>query len=94
MQNDSPRLTSQTTIWSAWIGFNASHSRGAILFGVLYRNLATIHPDAFWGATTRRAIGMLALIAYLALAARHWFSTPLGAIAAATTFHGPALLIA
>ena len=94
MQNNSPRLTSQTTIWSAWIGFNASHSLGAIMFGVVYLNLATTYPDILWGSITLRIGGLLALIAYLALAARYWFSTPFRAIAVATTCYGTALLIA
>jgi len=31
MRDDSPRLTRRTTMWDAWIGFNASHSLGAVL---------------------------------------------------------------
>ena len=27
-------ITPQTTLWRAWIGFNASHSLAAILFGL------------------------------------------------------------
>jgi hypothetical protein len=34
------RLTAQTTMWKAWIGFNASHSLGLILFGAIYGYLA------------------------------------------------------
>ena len=29
----SPRLSPQMTMWGGWIGFNASHAVGAILFG-------------------------------------------------------------
>jgi len=29
-------ITRQTTVWRAWVGFNASHSMGAILFGLIY----------------------------------------------------------
>jgi len=28
MQSTSPVLTKETTMWKAWIGFNASHSLG------------------------------------------------------------------
>ena len=31
-----PVITRQTTMWRAWVGFNASHSMGAILFGLIY----------------------------------------------------------
>ena len=33
-------ITRRTTMWRAWIGFNASHSMGAILFGLVYGFLA------------------------------------------------------
>src|SRR5262249_49978574 len=36
----SPVITSQTTMWKAWIGFNASHSFGMLLFGAIYGYLA------------------------------------------------------
>lgn len=32
MKLTHPRLTRRTTLWKAWVGFNASHSLGAILF--------------------------------------------------------------
>ena len=94
MQNDSPRLTSQTTMWLAWIGFNASHSLGAILFGVIYLNLATTHPDILWGSIVLRMTGWTVLLVYLMLAARYWFRIPCRAIAGATILYSIALLIA
>ena len=30
-------------MWRAWVGFNATHSLGLILFGALYGYLATRH---------------------------------------------------
>lgn len=35
MKNTSPVLTADTTMWNAWIGFNASHSAGAIFIGLI-----------------------------------------------------------
>jgi hypothetical protein len=40
MKISNPILTKQTTIWKAWIGFNASHSSGAVFIGVLNFYLA------------------------------------------------------
>ena len=34
MEGTSPVLTKETTMWRAWVGFNASHSLGAML-GIL-----------------------------------------------------------
>jgi hypothetical protein len=43
MKEVSPVITRETTMWKAWIGFNASHSYGAILFGLVYGYLAVFH---------------------------------------------------
>ena len=33
MSKETVRLTRRTTLWLAWVGFNLSHSLGAVLFG-------------------------------------------------------------
>ena len=43
MSNISPILTGETTMWRCWVGFNASHSMGLILFGLIYGYLALAH---------------------------------------------------
>jgi hypothetical protein len=40
MKRTSPVLTRETSMWNAWVGFNASHSLGAILFGLVFIILA------------------------------------------------------
>ena len=30
------RISSGTTMWKAWVGFNVSHSMGLMLFGLIY----------------------------------------------------------
>jgi hypothetical protein len=35
MKSISPMLTRETTMWKAWIGFNASHSSGITFIGVI-----------------------------------------------------------
>ena len=42
----SPVITRETTMWRAWVGFNATHSFGLILFGALYGYLAI--RDSAW----------------------------------------------
>jgi hypothetical protein len=32
-------------MWKAWVGFNASHSYGAILFGLVYGYLASMSSE-------------------------------------------------
>ncbi len=36
MKDTSPVLTKETTMWNAWVGFNASHSLGAMLVTAFY----------------------------------------------------------
>jgi hypothetical protein len=43
MSRISPVLTKETTMWRCWMGFNASHSMGLILFGLIYAYLALAH---------------------------------------------------
>ena len=46
MNEHSLVLTKETTMWKAWIGFNASHSSGAIFIGIMnifWLNTILIH---------------------------------------------------
>ena len=31
----SPVITKETTVWRCWVGFNASHSMGLMLYGLI-----------------------------------------------------------
>ena len=42
LRSTSPGISGQTTMWRAWLGFNASHSVGAMLFGSIYGYLAVV----------------------------------------------------
>jgi len=81
MRAVSPVLTRQTTMWKAWVGFNASHSLGAILFGLVYGYLAVWHQAFLFGSPFLLALGGAALLGYLVLAKRYWFRVPLRGIA-------------
>lgn len=77
MEQVSPVLTTQTTIWRAWMGFNASHSMGAILFGLVYGYLAVVHSDVLFQSAFLQVVGFAMLAAYVVLARLYWFRTPL-----------------
>src|SRR5258706_3218082 len=81
MSKVSPVLTRQTTMWKAWIGFNASHSLGAMFFGLVYGYLAVWHQTFLFGSPFLLALGGAALFAYLVLAKLYWFRVPLRGIA-------------
>jgi hypothetical protein len=84
MQSTTLVITRQTTLWKAWIGFNASHSLGAILFAALYFLLAARHMELLARAPELLAVGLATLLAYLWLALAYWFRVPFTGIAIAT----------
>jgi hypothetical protein len=76
-------LTRETTFWKAWIGFNASHSLGALFFGAIYGYFATVQIELFRESYFLKALGTVVLISYYALARRYWFKIPRRGIALA-----------
>lgn len=93
MQEVSPVITRQTTMWNLWIGFNASHSYGAILFGAVYGYLALTHSAFLFQSIFLLSLGLLALLGYVFLAKRYFFSIPLGGILLATFLYILALIV-
>jgi hypothetical protein len=94
MREVSPVITRQTTMWKAWVGFNASHSFGAILFGVVYGYLSLVHAAFLFRSTFLLLLGLVFLLGYVFLAKSYFFSIPLRAILLATVLYAAALLIA
>lgn len=94
MKATSPVLTRDTSMWKAWIGFNASHSLGAITVAAFYiplaiSNMAVIR-ESLWLTILPVTIGF----AYLYLAKKYWFKIPLIGITLSTAcFIGAASLI-
>lgn len=76
MREVSPVLTRETTMWKCWVGFNASHSLGAILFGLVYGYLALVHPAFLFQSGFLLGVGLCLLGAYAALGKAYWFSVP------------------
>jgi hypothetical protein len=92
MQAATLTLTRQTTIWRAWVGFNASHSFGAISFGLIYGFLALAHPDLLLRSPFLLVLGMLLLAGYVILAWRYWFKIPFRGIVLSTSLYVAALI--
>lgn len=87
-------LTRETTVWKAWLGFNASHSLGALLFGLVYAYLAAAQPDLLFRSLYLQAVGLAMLTALLLLARAYWFSIPLAGIAVALALYAAGLALA
>jgi hypothetical protein len=93
MQEVCPVLTTQTSMWKAWIGFNASHSYGAILFGLVYGYLALFHGALLFQSWFLSLVGLALLAGYVFLAKRYWFGIPYRGIVLATALYVIALAI-
>ena len=94
MQEVSPVITRQTTMWRAWLGFNASHGCSAILFGCVYGYLALAQPDVLLHSAFLATLGALYLLAYLVLARTFWFSAPFRWLVVASILYAAGLAAA
>ncbi|WP_166836058.1 LIC_13387 family protein [Rheinheimera pleomorphica] len=77
MKSTSPKITKETTVWDAWVGFNVSHSLGLILFAFMYIPLALNHVDFIKASVWFSSIPAVFSVGYLFLAYRYWFRVPL-----------------
>ena len=76
MKATTPVLTKETTVWNAWVGFNASHSLGAMLVAGVYIPLSisyfNVIRELIWFSVLPVIIGL----SYLVLAKKYWFKIP------------------
>jgi len=94
MKATSPVLTRRTSLWNAWIGFNASHGLGVLLFSTTYLVLAFGHMPLLRDSPALTWLPVAGGAAYLAIARRYWFRSPLIGVAMATAcFLGAALAL-
>lgn len=80
MEQVSPVLTRRTTMWQAWVGFNASHSMGAMFFALVYGYLALAQSELLFGSPFLVTLGFAMLAGYTLLAKEYWFRVPLTGI--------------
>lgn len=76
MQNTFPVLTKETTMWKAWIGFNASHSAGAIFFGLVNILLVARYFSVIQYSGLLHILNLFTVSFYLWLGKRYWFKVP------------------
>lgn len=77
MKTATLMLTEKLTMWNSWIGFNATHSCGAMFTGIVnfylaYRYFNVLQADPFLLLLTIAAVGF-----YVWVAKKYWFSTVL-----------------
>ena len=76
MTEVSPVISKGTTMWNCWVGFNASHSIAALLFGVIYGFLALAHGSLLFSSPFLLGAGVTTVAAFFVLSITYWFRTP------------------
>jgi hypothetical protein len=80
MSQTSPVITKETTMWRCWVGFNASHSMGLILFGLVFGFLALAHGQLLFQSPFLLVVGLAMLGGFVVLCKVYFFSAPLTGI--------------
>lgn len=94
MDQMHPGITRETTMWRAWVGFNASHSMGAILFGLIFGFLALCHAELLFGSVYLLSVGFAMLAGFFVLGRVYWFSAPFAGIAASLACYVASIIAA
>ena len=84
MKNTSPVLTKETSMWAAWVGFNASHSLGALLVAAFYIPMAASHMALIQQSLWFSLLPSITGVSYLILAKKYWFKIPFVGISIST----------
>jgi hypothetical protein len=69
-------LTQRINMWRAWIGFNLSHSLGAVLFGLVLLFVGRSEEEFTRQARLFLPLAIVVSAAYLVLAIKYWFRIP------------------
>lgn len=80
MSQISPVITKETTMWRCWVGFNATHSMGLILFGLVFGFLALAHPEVLFRSPFLLMVGLAVLVGLVVLCRIYFFSAPFSGI--------------
>ena len=67
MSQIAPVITKETTMWRCWVGFNASHSMGLMLFGLVFGFLALAHGQLLFQSPFLLVVGLAMLVGFVVL---------------------------
>jgi hypothetical protein len=80
MTQISPVITKETTMWRCWVGFNASHSMGLILFGLVFGYLAATQGQLLFHSPFLLVVGLAMLGGLVVLSKTYFFSAPFAGV--------------
>jgi hypothetical protein len=74
------RLTRRLSLWQAWVGFNFSHSLGAVLFGAVVVLVGRSQASFESQAQVFLPLAVVVAATYLVIGLRYWFRKPITGI--------------
>ena len=77
MAKSHVKLTRRTDMWLAWVGFNLSHSLGALAFGAFVLAAGRTSGGFATQAPVVVPLAVVVSAGYLGLGIRYWFRTPI-----------------
>jgi hypothetical protein len=93
MQAGTAVITRETTMWRIWIGINATHSLGLIMFGAFYGYLSIWQRELLFRSWFLLGFGLAVLLGYAVIAKLYFFSSPFRGVALATVLYIVGVLI-
>lgn len=93
MKNAFPVLTGRTTVWKAWIGFNASHSLCGIYIGLINMYLALASYDILKESLFIKYLTLCSALFLLYLGKKYWFNIPFTGILVSCVCYAIALFL-
>ena len=94
MNRTALRLSHQTTMWKAWLGFNLSHGLGLMFFGLASFLIAAHDFDLILKLRPLLLVVIVTAAIYLLLAIRFWFRGPVVGSAIGLVFFVASALVA
>jgi len=76
MSQVPPVVAKETTMWRCWMGFNATHSMGLILCGLVFGFLALAHGELLFQSTFLLVVGLAMLAGLVVVSKLYFFSVP------------------
>jgi hypothetical protein len=93
MSQTSPVITKETTMWRCWVGFNASHSMGLILFGLVFGFLALAHDELLFHSPFLLVVGLAFLVGFVVLCKVYFFTVPLRGMSISLTCYVASIVL-
>lgn len=74
-------------MWRCWMGFNATHSMGLILFGLTYGYLALAHDQLLFRSPFLLLVGLVMLAGLIVVCTLYFFRGPLIGVSISFVFY-------